>query len=187
MTEPKEEVGKMVTPSASSTPPGKDRTGPLHLTWDDISASTQALAGQVAAAGAPQAVVGIVRGGLIPAVWIAHRLGVRDVRTVEVTHTTNDSINAAKTTLPTARNPASLGDLAGLDVLVVDDIAGSGATLAHTVGMLRGLGTARVRTAVLTVNRANWAQEGEPHRVIDYIASLTDTWVVFPWEVQHER
>ncbi|MFE4333270.1 phosphoribosyltransferase [Streptomyces sp. NPDC056831] len=176
-------MAKSPTPSAHDA----DRPGPLYLTWDDISAATRALAEQVAAAGAPQAVVGIVRGGMIPAVWLAHRLGIRDVRTVEVTRTTSDGINAAKTALPTARNPASLGDLTGLDVLLVDDIAGSGATLAHTADMLRDLGPTRVRTAVLAVNRANWTQGPEPHREIDHIASLTDTWIVFPWEEKHER
>ncbi|GAA3821513.1 phosphoribosyltransferase [Streptomyces chiangmaiensis] len=174
-------VKQMATPLTHAA----DR--PTYLTWDDIGAATQALAEQVTAAGVPQAVVGIVRGGMIPAVWLAHRLGIRDVRTVEVTHTTSDGINAAKTTLPTARNAASLGDLMGLDVLLVDDIAGSGATLAYTADMIRGLGPARVRTAVLTVNRANWVQEAEPHRVIDYTVSLKDTWIVFPWEGQHGR
>lgn len=164
-----------------------DQPGPLHLTWADVDAATQSLAQQVAAGGVPLVVVGIVRGGMIPAVWLAHRLGIRDVRTVEVTHTTSDGVNAVKTPLPTACNPASLGDLTGLDVLLVDDIAGSGATLAHTADMLRALGPARLRTAVLTVNRANWAQETEPHLVIDHIASLHSTWIVFPWEGQHER
>ncbi|MFE9679280.1 phosphoribosyltransferase [Streptomyces sp. NPDC006259] len=173
--------------ATSPTPPAPiaDRPAPLYLTWDDIGAATQSLAEQVAAGGMPQAVVGIVRGGVIPAVWLSHRLGIRDVRTVEVTRTTGDGINAAKNLLPTVRNPASLGDLTGLDVLLVDDIAGSGATLAHTVNLLRGLGPARVRAAVLTVNRANWTQEAEPDRVIDHIASLNDTWIVFPWEGQH--
>ncbi|MFI6770733.1 hypothetical protein [Streptomyces sp. NPDC050355] len=75
--------------------------------------------------------VGIMRGGVIPAVWLAHRLGIRDVRTVGITPTTSDSIDAAKTTLPGVRNAASLGDLTGLDVLLVDDTAGSGAPLPH--------------------------------------------------------
>ncbi len=173
--------------SPMSPAPNPDRPAPRYLTWDDVGAATQALAEQVTAGGMPQAMVGIVRGGMIPAVWLSHRLGTRDVRTVEVTRTTADCINAAKTLLPTVRNPASLGDLAGLDVLLVDDIAGSGATLAHTADLLRGLGPARVRTAVLTVNRANWTQEADPDLVIDHIASLNDTWIVFPWEGQHER
>jgi hypoxanthine phosphoribosyltransferase len=174
-------------PSPTPSTHNAHRPGPLYLAWHDIATATGILAHQVAAAGVPQVVVGVVRGGLIPSVWLAHRLGIRDVRTVEVTRTTSDGINAAKTSRPTARHPASLGDLTGLDVLLVDDIAGSGVTLAHTVRMIRDLGPARVRTAVLTVNRANWRQEGEPHRVIDYIASLNDTWIVFPWEGQHER
>ncbi|MFB6884190.1 phosphoribosyltransferase [Streptomyces noursei] len=174
--------------ATSSTPPTPNADSvPLHLTWGDVGVATQALAGQVTADGKPQTVVGIVRGGLIPAVWLAHHLGIRDVRTVEVTRTTEDVINATKTLLPIVRNPASLGSLAGLDVLLVDDIAGSGATLAHTVDLLRGLGPARVRTAILTVNRANWTQEAVPNLVIDYVASLNDTWIVFPWEGQHER
>ncbi|AXG80834.1 phosphoribosyltransferase [Streptomyces paludis] len=172
----------------SSTPSIRaDRPGPTYVTWDDLAAATGALAHQVTAAGTPQVVVGIVRGGMIPAVWLAHRLAIRDVRTVEVTRTTSDGINAAKSTLPTARNPASLGDLTGLDVLLVDDIAGSGVTLDLTTRMIRDLGPARVRTAVLAVNRTNWTQEPAPHHHIDYIASLTDTWVVFPWEAHHER
>ncbi|WP_042380005.1 phosphoribosyltransferase [Streptacidiphilus melanogenes] len=174
-----------------ATPPTKPAHDPdvpdrLYLTWDDIEAATGALAEQVTAGGMPQAVVGIMRGGMVPAVWLAHRLGIRDVRSIEVTHTTKDGIGAPKTSLPTVRNPGSLGDLSALDVLLVDDIAGSGETLAHTADMLRDLG-ARVRTAVLTVNRANWTQEDEPARAIDHIASLQDTWIVFPWEGQHER
>lgn len=167
--------------------PNVDRPAPLYLTWDDIGAAMQALAKQVTSGGVPQAVVGIVRGGMVPAVWLAHRLGIRDVRTVEVTRTTGDGIHADKTPLPTVRNPASLGDLTGLDVLLVDDIAGSGTTLTKTADLLRDLGPARVRTAVLCVNRANWTQEADPDRVIDHIASLNDTWIVFPWEGQHER
>ncbi|MGW6391657.1 phosphoribosyltransferase [Streptomyces sp. NPDC055103] len=173
--------------SLAPTPEGADQVGPLYLTWDDIGIATTTLAQQTLAAGMPQAVVGIVRGGLIPAVWIAHRLGVHDVRTVEVTRTTSDAVNAAKTPLPTVRNPTSLGDLAGLDVLLVDDIAGSGTTLARTAQMVRDLGPAQVRTAVLAVNRANWPAGSEPHDRIDHIARLTTTWVVFPWEDQHDQ
>lgn len=167
----------------SPTPPAPIAAPePVYLTWGAIGGATQTLAEQVTAGGMPQVVVGIVRGGMIPAVWLAHRLGIRDVRTVEVTRTTGDGINAAKTVVPAVRNPASLGDLTGLDVLLIDDIAGSGATLARTADLLRDRAPARVRTAVLTVNRANWTQEADPDRVIDYIVSLNDTWIVFPWE-----
>ncbi|MGY0466712.1 phosphoribosyltransferase [Kitasatospora sp. cg17-2] len=155
---------------------------PLHLTWDDIDSAVQVLTERVSVDGLPQAVVAVLRGGMVPAVWLAHRLGIRDVRTVEVVRTMGDGVNADKNPLPDVRNPASLGDLRGLDVLLVDDIAGSGVTLAHTADLLRDLGAARVHTAVLAVNRANWQQDAQPADAIDHIAALYDTWIVFPWE-----
>ncbi|MGW6388973.1 phosphoribosyltransferase [Streptomyces sp. NPDC055103] len=157
----------------------------LTLTWDAITSATSSLAVRVATDGAPQTVVGIMRGGMIPAVMLAHQLRIRDVRTVEVTHTVADGIDAAKSASPTAINTASLGNLTGRDVLLIDDIAGSGSTLAHTAWLIKTLEPRRLRTAVLTVNRANWTDGPEPRSRIDYIASLTDTWVVFPWEEQH--
>ncbi|MQS17608.1 purine phosphoribosyltransferase [Streptomyces kaniharaensis] len=171
----------MATPP---TAPAHDAAPPTprYLTWADIGSAVQVLAERVTTGGPPQAVVGIMRGGMVPAVWLAHRLKIRDVRSIEVVRTTGDIINADKNPLPDVHNPASLGDLRGLDVLLVDDIAGSGVTLAHTADMLRDLGTARLRTAVLAVNRANWEQDAHPADAIDHIAALYDTWIVFPWE-----
>jgi hypoxanthine phosphoribosyltransferase len=155
---------------------------PVLMTWTGIDAFTRQLAALADGDGMPETVVGIMRGGMIPAVMIAHQLGIRDVRTIEVTHTASDGINAAKTSAPADKNPASLGDLAGRDVLLVDDIAGSGATLEHTCRMVEALGVRRLRTAVLTVNRANWHAPAAPEEHIDYIAEHNDTWVIFPWE-----
>ncbi|MGW5868354.1 phosphoribosyltransferase [Streptomyces sp. NPDC055239] len=152
------------------------------LSWPDLDRYTGQLAERIAAEGAPQTIVGIMRGGMIPAIQLAHRLTVRDVRTVEVTHTASDAINAAKTGAPAYRNPASLGDLAGHDVLLVDDIAGSGATLEHTRRMITGLAPGRLRTAVVSVNLANWQTASTPDTVIDYIALNCEGWVIFPWE-----
>lgn len=155
---------------------------PVTLSWSNVENFTEQLAGQVRRAGTPDTLVGIMRGGMIPAVMIAHRLGIRDVRTIEVTHTASDGINAAKTRAPAYRNPASLGDLAARDVLLVDDIAGSGDTLDRTRRMIEALGSRQLRTAVLAVNQANWQSTPGPDACIDYIAQLHDTWVIFPWE-----
>ncbi|WP_328373303.1 phosphoribosyltransferase family protein (plasmid) [Streptomyces sp. NBC_00445] len=168
----------MTTP----TIPPVTANAPIRLTWSGIEAFTRELAAQVGGDGMPETVVGIMRGGMIPAVMVAHQLGIRDVRTIEVTHTVTDGVNAAKTSAPAYKNPTSLGDLAGRDVLLVDDIAGSGATLERTRRMVAALGVRRLRTAVLTVNRANWHAPDAPEERIDYIAEHTDTWVIFPWE-----
>jgi hypoxanthine phosphoribosyltransferase len=117
----------------------------------------------------------------------AHRLGLRDVRAVEVVHTVADGVNAAKTAAPTAVNAASLGDLADADVLLVDDVAGTGQTLAATVRLVQLAGAARVRAAVCVVNEDNWTDPRSADQVVDYIGTTTRGWVVFPWEDSSER
>ncbi|MFE1405427.1 phosphoribosyltransferase [Streptomyces sp. NPDC058770] len=169
----------------TTTIPPVTTPAPIWLAWSGIEAFTRDLAEQASGDGLPETVVGIMRGGMIPAVMIAHQLGIRDVRTIEVTHTETDGVNAAKTSAPATKNPASLGDLAGRDVLLVDDIAGSGATLERTRRMVEALGVRRLRTAVLTVNRSNWPGPAAPEERIDYIAEHTDTWVIFPWETEN--
>lgn len=149
------------------------------VTWSDIQIITKDLATLVAADGLPQVIVGIARGGLIPAVMIAHVLGVRDLRTLTITHTVSDAVNAAKTPEPLVAHPGSLGDLAGQDVLVVDDIAGTGGTLTAARAMLAERNPSRVRTGVLWLNVANWEFA---HPEPAYVGERYRGWVVFPWE-----
>jgi hypoxanthine phosphoribosyltransferase len=157
---------------------------PIMLDWPAITGSVDRLADSARADGAPDVVVGVLRGGVVPAVLIAHRLGVRAVRAIEVVHTVGDGVDAAKTAKPTVYNAASLGELAGCDVLVVDDIAGSGDTIAATVDLVGVLGAVRVRTAVCVVNAANWRRPQRPQQALTYLGVVVEGWVIFPWESQ---
>lgn len=153
----------------------------LTLSWDALHGLTTMLAEQITAAAVPEVIVGVSRGGLVPSVLCAHLLGIRDVRTVEITHTTSDAPHAAKTPRPDVVNPDSLGDLAGRDVLLVDDVAGSGHTIvaAHRLLSARG---AQVRSAVVVVNTENWSVASPAEKTIDHIATTCQGWVIFPWE-----
>ena len=159
-----------------------------RLTWAEVAGVAATLADAVAADGVPDVIVGIARGGLVPAVLLAHLLGLRDVRALEITHTESDAVNAMKSDLPVLRNSASLGHLAGGNTLVVDDIAGSGDTLAAARRQVVLGGAASVRTAVCLLNLANWpscreaADNGASEREPTYIGRRTSRWVVFPWE-----
>ncbi|MEV4706741.1 phosphoribosyltransferase family protein [Actinoplanes sp. NPDC049316] len=155
---------------------------PIVLSWPDVAKTVDTIAGQVRDYGLPDVLVGVLRGGLVPAVLLSHQLGVRELRAVEVVHTLDDSVNADKSGTPQVVNPATLGDLTGMDVLLVDDIAGSGDTLVCTVGLLHAAGAKRVRSAVLTVNRANWHRRQRPADVVTYLGHQVDSWVIFPWE-----
>lgn len=153
------------------------------LDWDQVAGITGLLAAAVRGDGIPGVVAGVLRGGMIPAVVLAHALGVREVRAVDVTCTTSDTVNAAKTSRPVVRNPGSLGDLSGLDVLLVDDIAGTGRTMRAARDLVTAAGARRVRTAACTFNELNWAG-GDPAGTFTYTAARYRGWVTFPWEKQ---
>lgn len=157
---------------------------PMVLGWNELAGLTGRLAADAGSVGVPDVVVGVLRNGMIPAVMVCHQLGVRDLRGLHVTHTATDGIDAAKTDRPVAHNIASLGDLTGKDVLVVDDIAGSGETLLDVVTLVRAAGPVTIRTAVCVVNRANWRNPSDPRQVLTYVGALVDRWVIFPWETR---
>lgn len=161
-----------------------DSTIALDLGWDELDRIIASLAERVRADGVPQVVAGILRGGMIPAVMLAHRLGVRSVRGIEVTRTLAEIPNGVKTPAPVITNPDSLGDLTGADVLLVDDVAGSGHT-ADTAARLLSARAGRVRHAVVVVNAINWAAANTraPREVLDYLGTTCAGWVRFPWEV----
>jgi uncharacterized protein len=157
---------------------------PVVLDWGSVTSITAQLSAQISGDGVPDVIIGVLRGGMIPAVMLAHALAARDVRALEVTHTVTDGIDAGKTAQPRYRNLASVGKIAGLDVLVADDVAGTGATTAIAGKLLRELGAARVRTAVWAVNEANWpsAHYVKPAAALTYIGARFRGWVIFPWE-----
>lgn len=165
------------------SPTDADQVG-ASLGWSSIIEITDRLARAAAADGPPEVIVGILRGGMIPATLLAHALRLRDLRAIDVTHTDSDSVNARKIRRPVLRNPVSLGNLAGGDVLVVDDVAGSGDTIATTAELTRAAGAARVRTAVCAVNEINWRRERhrDPDDLLSYIGARFPGWVIFPWE-----
>jgi hypoxanthine phosphoribosyltransferase len=161
-----------------------DPTAAHVLSWDDITATAEAMAAKVLADGVPDVVVAVLRGGVIPAVLLAHQLGVRAVRAVEIIHTTTDGVNADKTAQPQVTNPDSLGHLAGADVLIVDDIAGTGDTADRAADLVCAAGAARIRTAVCVVNTGNWRRPQPPEQALTYVGATLKGWVSFPWELR---
>lgn len=166
---------------------GSDERGVTYLTWPRVEELVSRVAEAIKDDGTPQTLVAVLRGGGIPAVWLSHKLRLRDVRGVEVTRTADDSTNAAKTPQPVAVNPASLGHLTGRDVLVVDDVAGTGHTLATAARLAADAGASRVRTAVCVVNEDNWTGRLSAEAAVTYIGTIAHGWVVFPWEGNDEH
>lgn len=142
------------------------------LTWELYGVAARELAQQVAdSAFEPDIVLGVARGGLIPAGSIAYALECKNLFTMNVEFYTGiGETLEVPTMLPPYLDAAELDDLR---VLVVDDVADSGKTLELVVDFCRDH-VAEVRTAVIYE---------KPRSVVkgDYVWRHTDLWINFPW------
>jgi hypoxanthine phosphoribosyltransferase len=155
--------------------------------WQEFDNLTEVLTRHIRADGLPDIIVGLERGGLIPAVALSHRLEVRSLLSLAVRRTTSDAIDAEKCPPCIGRPPSHFSVIPGRDILVVDDIAGSGETLEAVLRMLTNWAPARLRSVVYFVNRNNWETRhtGEPAHRISYIGKEVRGWVIFPWEKEN--
>lgn len=145
------------------------------LTWEMFGTACRELAQQVVDSGfTPEVLIAVARGGLLPGGGLAYALGTKLSDAINVEFYTD-----VHETLPDPVLLAPLLDtesIAGRRLLVVDDVADSGRTLALVLDLLR-THHAETRSAVLY---AKPTTEIEP----DYVWRRTDRWIVFPWSAQ---
>ncbi|WP_294194177.1 phosphoribosyltransferase [uncultured Sphingomonas sp.] len=146
------------------------------VTHADLIADVRALAAKIArdAAWRPDWLVGVGRGGLVPAVYLSHATGV-PMQSVD--YSAQDEARAGPAI---ARLAALARD--GHKLLFVDDINDSGRTIAQLRTLLEQAGAAAgaVRFATLIDNRGSAAKVDLAARTID--RAVTKDWFVFPWE-----
>ncbi len=145
------------------------------LTWSDFDRAVRKIATGVRDESPPvDCIVGIARGGLVPAVALSNVLDVEDLRIVSVARNVGSGQYLEKRR-PTVRWLFDPQEMRDKRVLVVDDVAGSGETLAEVRAEIDEVGPERCRTAVLVrMLRGTSAP--------DLAAVELDDWVVFPWE-----
>lgn len=145
------------------------------LTWDGFGAATRDLARSILASGfEPEVVVAIARGGLLPAGAIAYGLGVKNCGAINVEFYTGiGTVLDAPEVLPPELDMAYLD---GRRVLLVDDVADSGRTLALAVQLLKDKG-ADVRSVTIYTKPSTIIQP-------DFAWKDTDLWINFPWSFQ---
>lgn len=142
------------------------------LTWEGFGDASRDLARRILIDGfEADVVVAIARGGLLPAGAIAYGLGVKSCGALNVEFYTGiGTVLEAPELLPP---DLDLGYLPGKRVLLVDDVADSGRTLALAVRMLQEAG-ADVRSVCIYTKPGSIA-------VPDYSWRETDLWIDFPW------
>jgi len=142
------------------------------LTWDLYGRGVRDLAQLIADDGfRPDIILGIARGGLIPAGSIGYALSIKNTYLMNVEYYTDiDERLDVPVILPPYLDMVELGDA---DVLIVDDVADTGHTLAKVYEFVED----KVNTA-----RAAVLYE-KPQSVIqcEYVWKRTDKWINFPW------
>jgi len=142
------------------------------LTWSDYGVGVRELARQIAADGfQPDVILGIARGGLIPAGSLGYALSIKNCYLINVEYYTDVD---ERLDVPVILPPyLELVDLEHANILIVDDVADTGHTLQKVYEFVTGK-VSSARAAVLYE---------KPRSVIhcEYVWRRTDSWINFPW------
>jgi hypoxanthine phosphoribosyltransferase len=142
------------------------------LTWSRYGEGIRELATQIADDGyQADIILGIARGGLIPAGSLGYALSIKNTYVMNVEYYTGVE---ERLEVPVILPPyLELIHVEDRDILIVDDVADTGHTLAKVHEFVSGK-VGGVKTAVLYE---------KPRSVIkcDYVWHRTDKWINFPW------
>lgn len=149
----------------------------VYVNWQDVQGYTQEILRQMSQdQWQPDYVVGITRGGLVPAMLISQYLGV-PMETLKV------SLRGAE---PDCESNLWMQQDAvdGSNILIVDDINDSGATLNWIqADWGRSIRWAdNVRVAVLYDNESSESTHTPDYSALDINKAEDPQWIVFPWE-----
>lgn len=146
----------------------------LTLTWDDVQQLSYKVCDQILKENfKPDVIVGVMRGGWIPARIVLDILDVETLAALEIKF--YKGIGEVKER-PILTQPLIV-NIRDKKVLIVDDVVDTGKSLSIAVETLKLYGPQQIKTAALVV---------KPWSIInpDFYALKTDAWVIFPWEIR---
>lgn len=142
-----------------------------QVTWEEIDDSVDLIISNL-----PHlmwnGIVGIARGGLVPAVMLSHRLCIPNFRSYFVS--TYDGMT--KTGGLVCDDSFTL-DEGGKDWLFVDDIMDTQTTANHVLERFP-----QATLAVLFSHKYGLVNEDHAKRIVRGRTRISDGWLVFPWE-----
>lgn len=147
----------------------------MIMSWETLGGYLDRLQSQIDAAGIrPTAIVAISRGGMVLGAFLGNRYGIRDVHILSIIRNSSDEKRSDRGE-PRLRWMAPDDSLQGHTVILADDIAGDGGTLAFARHLVEARQPDRLQTAVIVKN-ANTRHQP------DFFAIEVDEWTIFPWE-----
>jgi hypoxanthine phosphoribosyltransferase len=146
----------------------------LILSWSDVYNLTLQLSERIVDSGfIPDVIVGIARGGWIPARILSDVLYANTLQNIRIEYYSDVG---AKGREPRITQPLT-GSLKKKNTLLVDEVADSGDTLLHAIEHVKKLGVDAVRSAVLHYKPTSIVKP-------DYFMVETSSWTVYPWETR---
>jgi hypoxanthine phosphoribosyltransferase len=148
------------------------------VTWNEAFAMSRDLARRIKSnVYRPDLVVAIGRGGFIPARVVCDYLLFRDLTSIKIEHW---GIAACKGDAARIKFPLSV-DVAGLKVLIIDDVTDTGDTLQVALNYVSEKRASEIRTGVL---QHKLSSRFEP----DYYADLVKEWrwIIYPWAAHED-
>lgn len=147
------------------------------MSWEESFRLSALLAKKISKSFVPDIVIGIARGGWVPARNLCDLLDVNDLASVKIEHW-------GKGAKPTGNAVIKYGieaDIAGKNVLVVDDITDTGESVKTALAYLKQKNPRSLKSATLL------HVKGCPV-IPDYYAGTVKgwKWIIFPWNVMED-
>lgn len=159
----------------------------FYYSWDQFKKDALALADVVLCSGMTfDVVLAITRGGLIPAYFIAKKLGTYRVLTLGVEHYADNHLPLERPylRLPLPDNLDEGLGLKGAKVLIVDEVIDTGKTAQLAVEEVEKY-TARENIAFATIHiKPGKLVVPLPEGVKFFWLKETNAWIVHPWEIE---
>ena len=170
----------------------------IYHTWQDVECQTQEILRQIMTTDAwrPDYVIGLTRGGLVPANLISQYLGCR-METLKVSLRDGGECESncwmAEDAFGYPAHDPMASDNGRKNILIVDDINDSGATLTWIKQdwqasclpkdpRWKQVWGNNVRVAVLCDNESSASELTVNYSAVDLNKAEEDCWIVFPWE-----
>ncbi|MFA5076799.1 MAG: phosphoribosyltransferase [Candidatus Micrarchaeia archaeon] len=144
----------------------------MQPTWQEVDAMCAELASMVREF-RPDWIVGISRGGLVPARLLSDVLANHNVTTIRIEFYKTIGETSG---FPNITQPLQV-DVKGKKVLLVDDVADTGRSLAVAKEHVKRAGASEVKIAALHCKPGSIV-------VPDYCIGQTTAWIIYPWEVR---
>ena len=145
----------------------------LNISWTDYFKYCDDLVSQIGYSNKYSAILAVARGGLIPAQYIAYKLGIKKIYNFGVISYADSNQMLKDEDVTMYQSPAMNSDIHSSKILIIDDIADSGRTLKIVTSLYTN---SDVCVLFYKPNKSIV----EPNYFAESVSN--DVWITFPYD-----